>query len=68
MKKLLQALKCDERGVSAIEYAILAGVIVVIVALGVAGFGENIQNMFDNASDALQTASDASDTANTTGN
>lgn len=63
MKKLLQALKRDERGVSAIEYAILAGVIVVIVAVGVAGFGEDITALFDNASDALGDAVTASESA-----
>lgn len=56
MMKLLQALKRDERGVSAIEYAILAGVIVVIVAAGVATFGENITNLFEDATGAIETA------------
>lgn len=56
MMKLLQALKRDERGVSAIEYAILAGVIVVIVATGVATFGENITNLFNDAKEAIEGA------------
>lgn len=56
MMKLLQALKRDERGVSAIEYAILAGVIVVIVAAGVAAFGDNITNLFGDANEAIEAA------------
>lgn len=59
MKQLLQALKRDERGVSAIEYAILAGVIVVIVAGGVAAFGDNISELFGNAAKALKGATGA---------
>lgn len=54
MMKLLQALKRDERGVSAIEYAILAGIIVVTVAVAVMGFGEQISSLFENASTELQ--------------
>lgn len=57
MMKLLQALKRDERGVSAIEYAILAGVIVVVVAAGVTAFHDDIQTLFNKATGALDTAS-----------
>jgi len=53
MKKLLQALKRDDRGVSAIEYAILAGIIVVTVAVAIAGFGGQISELFGNASGEL---------------
>jgi len=58
MMKLLQALKRDERGVSAIEYAILAGVIVVIVAIGVGEFRGKITDLFGDASEAIQDARD----------
>ena len=56
MMKLLQALKRDERGVSAIEYAILAGVIVVIVAIGVGEFGGQIAGLFNDATQAIEDA------------
>ena len=42
MRKVLRAFKRDERGVSAIEYAILAGIIVVVVASAVVGFDDQI--------------------------
>lgn len=62
MMKLLQALKRDERGVSAIEYAILAGIIVVTVAVAVMGFGEQISSLFENASTELKNVVDESTT------
>lgn len=48
MRKLLKALKRDERGVSALEYAILAGVIVAAVVTGVTAFGDKIKDGFNN--------------------
>ena len=47
MRKLLKALKHDERGVSALEYAILAGIIVVAVAGAMVTFGGKIENLFE---------------------
>lgn len=44
----------DQRGVSAIEYAILAGIIVVIVAAAIIGFGDGISELFGNANEGLQ--------------
>jgi pilus assembly protein Flp/PilA len=46
MRKLLKAFVRDERGVSAMEYAVLAGIIVV--ALGAVGttFSSNLQGLF----------------------
>ncbi|PWF24118.1 Flp family type IVb pilin [Corticimicrobacter populi] len=56
MRKLLNALKRDERGVSALEYAILAGVIVAAVVAGVGMFGEKIEAGFKNLGDQVDTA------------
>lgn len=56
MRKLLNALKRDERGVSALEYAILAGVIVAAVVAGVGAFGDNIKAGFKNLGDQVETA------------
>ncbi|WP_414445355.1 Flp family type IVb pilin [Burkholderia sp. 22PA0106] len=46
MKKLLKAFARDERGVSAMEYAVLAGI--VILALGgiAANYKTQVSNMF----------------------
>ena len=46
MLKYLNRLKRDERGVTALEYAILAGIIVVaIVAVG-STFSSNLRTVF----------------------
>ncbi|MEC5343019.1 Flp family type IVb pilin [Brenneria populi] len=60
IRKLFKALQKDERGVSALEYAILAGVIVVVVVAGVTGFKENINTLFTNAGNAISSAATAS--------
>ncbi|MEQ4618681.1 MAG: Flp family type IVb pilin [Corticimicrobacter sp.] len=59
MRKLLNALKRDERGVSALEYAILAGVIVAAVVAGVGAFGGKIENGFKNLGDQVDKATEA---------
>jgi pilus assembly protein Flp/PilA len=48
MLKLIKLLKRDERGVTALEYAILAGVIVAAVVGVGASFGTNLQTVFRN--------------------
>lgn len=63
MLQLFKALLRDERGVSALEYAILAGVIVVAVVAGVTVFGDDIAGLFGNAGDALGEARTQSDAA-----
>lgn len=60
IRKILSALKKDDRGVSALEYAILAGVIVVVVATGVTSFKGQIKTLFDNAGSAIDKAVTAS--------
>jgi len=56
MRKLLHSLKRDERGVSALEYAILAGIIVVAVAAGVATLGGHVEGLFGDANEAIAKA------------
>lgn len=56
MRKLLKALKKDERGVSALEYAILAGVLVVAIAAGVSTFGDKVKESLESAADNVNTA------------
>lgn len=51
-----QNIKDDARGVSAIEYAILAAVVIVAVAAGVSGFGDSISSLFNKAQLALDNA------------
>lgn len=56
MRKLMMALKRDERGVSALEYAILAGIIVVVVAGALLTFGGSIDELFGRAQSGLNEA------------
>ncbi|KAA8999488.1 Flp family type IVb pilin [Affinibrenneria salicis] len=60
MRKLFKSLQKDERGVSALEYAILAGVIVVVVVTGVTGFKDQISSLFTNAGSSISKAVEAS--------
>src|SRR5690554_4000369 len=53
MLKLLMKLKRDERGISALEYAVLAGVLLVIIVAGVMTFGDQIEALFGNAAGSL---------------
>jgi pilus assembly protein Flp/PilA len=53
MLKLLKSIGRDTRGVSALEYAILAAIILVAVVAGLGTFGDQIGSLFQNASDAL---------------
>lgn len=55
MRKLLQAFVRDERGVSAMEYAVLAGI--VAVALGAVGatFSSKVSTMFTTMFTAIST-------------
>ncbi|GJH26689.1 Flp family type IVb pilin [Caballeronia sp. EK] len=56
MQKLLKAFVRDERGVSAMEYAILAGIVVVaLVAVGSA-FSTNMTDIFSNLTTKVKAA------------
>jgi pilus assembly protein Flp/PilA len=43
----LQTLKNDERGASAVEYALLVGLIAIAVVAAVAVFGKKLKELFD---------------------
>jgi len=59
MQKLLKAFVRDERGVSAMEYAILAGIVVVaLVAVGSA-FSTNMTDIFSNLTTKVKSAAGA---------
>ena len=44
------------RAIAAMEYAILVGVLIVVVAAGVATFSGQIQNLFNRAENAIKNA------------
>ena len=56
MLTFLKKLRRDERGVSALEYAILAAVIVVAVVAGVSSFETGITDLFGAGQNAIDSA------------
>lgn len=48
MRKLFRMFVRDERGVSAMEYAVLAGIVVLALGAMAAGYKTNIGTMFTN--------------------
>jgi pilus assembly protein Flp/PilA len=57
MKKAIQQFLRDEEGAAAIEYALLAGLISVMIIAGATTAGTSIAQIFTNISTALTTAS-----------
>ncbi len=53
MLKFMKSLSLDNRGVSALEYAILAAVLLAAVVAGVEILGPGIKGAFQGAADAL---------------
>ncbi|WP_074173542.1 Flp family type IVb pilin [Caballeronia calidae] len=48
MRKLMKAFVRDERGVSAMEYAVLAGIVVVALAAMASQFSTGFSTLFTN--------------------
>jgi pilus assembly protein Flp/PilA len=48
MRKLFKAFVRDERGVSAMEYAVLAGIVVIALGAMASTFSTSISAMFTN--------------------
>ena len=48
MRKLMKAFVRDERGVSAMEYAVLAGIVVLALGAMAATFKTSVSTMFTN--------------------
>ena len=59
MQKLLKAFVRDERGVSAMEYAILAGIVVVALTWGGSTFSTNLSDIFTNLTTKVKSAAGA---------
>lgn len=56
MRKFIQSLAHDERGVSALEYAILAGLIVTVLVTAVGTFSGDLATAFTNLGAAVTKA------------
>ncbi|WP_024329505.1 Flp family type IVb pilin [Thioalkalivibrio sp. ALR17-21] len=58
MKYFIRNLWNDEEGASAIEYALIAALIAVVIAGAVTFAGEEIEEMFNTIGDAISGAGD----------
>ena len=56
MRRLFQDLKSDNRGVTMIEYALIAGLISVVAITLLTGMGTSVKNIFTSINNALTTA------------
>ena len=56
MRRLLKDLRTDERGVTMVEYALIAGLISVVAITLLTGMGTSIVNIFTSINNALTTA------------
>jgi pilus assembly protein Flp/PilA len=46
MRKFWRQLRCDERGVTALEYALIAALVAVVIIGGVSLLGTNVSKVF----------------------
>lgn len=51
----LMQLKTDRRGVTALEYGLIAGLIAVVIITAVTLLGNNLSTMFTNISGSINT-------------
>jgi pilus assembly protein Flp/PilA len=56
MKKLLQKIKSDQSGATAIEYGLIAALIAVVLITSLGLLGNNINNSFVKISNRVGTA------------
>lgn len=59
MKKMTTALKCfwdDERGVSSMEYALIGGLIAVVIVAAVTSVGQNVAVLYNNVATQIANA------------
>jgi pilus assembly protein Flp/PilA len=51
--RITEALRLDDRGVTAVEYALIAGLIAVVIAGAVALLGTTVLGLFNSAANAI---------------
>jgi pilus assembly protein Flp/PilA len=56
MRKLAQHFLRDDKGVTAIEYGLIAGLIVLVIAASVGSLGTSLNSVFDTLSSKITTA------------
>jgi pilus assembly protein Flp/PilA len=56
MRRLFRDLKRDDRGVTMVEYALIAGLVSVVAIALLTGMGSSVLNIFTSINNALSTA------------
>lgn len=56
MRNFLQTLARDERGVTAVEYGILAAIVVGVLVLGAITFGKNLEALWEKVAEGISEA------------
>ena len=56
MRRILRDVRTDERGVTMVEYALIAGLISVVAITLLTGMGTSVKNIFTSINNALTTA------------
>lgn len=56
MLRLIRDLKSDNKGVTMVEYALIAGLISVVAITLLTGMGSSVKNIFTTINNALTTA------------
>ncbi len=58
MRRILRALRRDRRGVTAVEYALIAGLVGAVLLVAVGTFGDRVQDLFGAMSDRVEQTRD----------
>jgi pilus assembly protein Flp/PilA len=56
MLRMLRKLKADKKGVTVIEYVLIAGLISVVAIVVIAGVGTSVKGIFSTVNNALTSA------------
>jgi Flp pilus assembly pilin Flp len=54
MQDLIKRLAADEAGSSAVEYAVVAGIIALGIVVSLTGIGESLTSLLNNSADGLK--------------
>jgi pilus assembly protein Flp/PilA len=57
MRNLIKKLHKDNKGATAIEYGLIAGLIAIVIVTAVTTLGTNVSNIFTNVNAKVVTAS-----------